>query len=144
MNAQTLAVDGLVTIAGGAPHLVGARCGGCGVPSFPARELCPNPACPRSDMHEVALPRTGVLYSYTMQHYQPPPPFRMDDWKPYVLGLVDLGEDLRVMGMMTDLPADEIAIGMPVELVLEPLFTDAERGAVHTYKFAPMATGAGR
>ncbi|MES2492456.1 MAG: Zn-ribbon domain-containing OB-fold protein [Pseudomonadota bacterium] len=144
MHEYAMAVDGLVVMTDGAPHLLGSRCGGCGVPSFPPRQLCPNPACAQSDMQEIPLPRTGVLYSHTMQRYQPPPPFRMDNWQPYTLALVDLGEGLRVMGMMTDLPEDEITIGMPVQLVLGRLFDDADRGEVYTYKFAPLATGAGR
>ena len=33
--------------------------------------------------------------------------------------------------------AHEIRIGMPLRLIIAPLFADAEHGSVLTYKFAP-------
>ena len=92
-------------------------------------------------MERAALPACGTLYSYTVQRYRPPPLFRMDDWQPYALGLVDLGEGLHVLGMMTGLAFDDIRIGMPVCLVVETLYVDAARGHVSTYMFAPAPGG---
>ncbi|WP_229733356.1 Zn-ribbon domain-containing OB-fold protein [Sphingomonas psychrolutea] len=83
------------------------------------------------------LPTHGVLISYTVQRYQPPALFRIDDWKPYAIGLVDIGDGLEVMGMLSGFALDAIAIGSRVRLVVEPLYIDAARGPVLTYKFAP-------
>ena len=65
----------------------------------------------------------------------------MDDWAPYPIGLIDLGDGVHVMGMLTDIAHEDIRIGMPLTLVIEPLFTDAVRGSVSTYKFAPEKDG---
>ena len=65
----------------------------------------------------------------------------MDDWAPYAIGLVDLGEGVEVMGMLTGIALDAIEIGTPVRLVVEPLYQDAARGHVFTYKFTPDNAG---
>ncbi len=131
-------VDGLFALVAGEARLTGTRCASCGTHYFPRAISCRNPACRDKQVEPAALPNTGTLYSYTIQHYQPPPLFRMDDWAPYALGVVDLGEGLQVMGMLTGVPLDEIRIGMALRLVIEPLYLDAERGEVLTYKFAPL------
>jgi uncharacterized OB-fold protein len=61
----------------------------------------------------------------------------MDHWSPYALGLVDLGKGLQVVGMLTGIKLDEIAIGMALKLVVEPLYSHADIGEKLTYKFAP-------
>jgi uncharacterized OB-fold protein len=142
MNEGTAIAEGLFTVANGQPHLIGSECAGCGTRYFPQAAGCRNPRCGDKRIAPKLLPSTGALVSYTIQRYQPPPLFRMDDWAPYAIGLVDLGEGVEVMGMLTRVEEDAIAIGMAVELVLEPLFTDAERGPVLTYKFAPVQEAA--
>ena len=51
---------------------------------------------------------SGTLYSYTVQRYQPPPIFALADWAPYALGLVDLGQGLRVLGMVRGVAPEEV------------------------------------
>jgi uncharacterized OB-fold protein len=63
----------------------------------------------------------------------------MEPFAPYAIGLVDLPEGLRVLGMLTGCELDEIRIGMPVELVVEALYTDESGRDVLTYKYAPGA-----
>lgn len=121
------------------PQLVGSRCTGCATLYFPQAPGCRNPACRHKKLEKALLPDRGTLLSYTVQRYQPPPLFRMDEWAPYAIGLVDLGEGVEVMGMLTGFPLEAIAIGTPVRLVVEPLYTDGERGPVLTYKFAADA-----
>lgn len=129
--------DGLFEMTGGEPRLIGARCQSCKTVYFPHSAYCRNPECVAKQVERWLLPPRGNLYSFTIQRYRPPPLFRVDDWAPYVLGLVDLGEGLQVMAMLSGVAHDEIRIGMPLRLVIEPLYTDAERGPVVTYKFAP-------
>lgn len=131
------AADGLFEVDEGGPRLIGSRCRSCATIYFPQALSCRNPACRGKDVERTLLPDRGTLRSYTIQRYRPPPLFRMDDWAPYAIGLVDLGEGVQVMGMLTGIALDDIAIDMPLVLVAEPLFTDAERGPVLTYKFAP-------
>jgi len=133
-------VDGLMQEGPEGAALCAARCDGCGSVYFPRPAGCRNPACNETSLSEALLEGRGILYSYTIQRYEPPPLFRMDAWAPYALGLVDLPENIRVMGMLTGFDLDEIRLGEPVRLVSECLFTDPERGRVMTYKFAPVTT----
>ena len=129
--------EGLFEIADGEPQLVGSRCTDCRTVYFPQTSFCRNPQCHAKQVERFLLPARGTLHSFTIQRYQPPPLFRIDDWSPYAIGLVDLGEGLQVMAMLTGIALDEVHIGMALRLILEPLYTDAERGPVLTYKFAP-------
>jgi uncharacterized OB-fold protein len=130
-----MVADGLFELHGGEPRLIGTRCTACGTVYFPQAPSCRNPDCREKTVERAVLPTRGVLVSYTVQRYQPPALFRIDDWQPYAIGLVDLGDGLEVMGMLSGFALDDIAIGTRVRLVAEPLFTDAERGPVLTYKF---------
>ena len=129
--------EGLFELAEGEPRLVGARCNGCQTVYFPQTVFCCNPECRSKQVVRILLPPCGMLHSFTIQRYRPPPLFRMDDWSPYAIGLIDLGDGLHVMAMLSGSGLDEIRIGMVLRLVLEPLYTDTERGPVLTYKFAP-------
>jgi len=132
-------VDGLMAQGADGPRLVGSRCRGCGSIYFPEASACRNPDCEAPDLEQILLNNRGTLYTYTVQYYPPPPPFRMDDWAPYALGVVVLEDQVHVMGMLTGIEFDEIEIGMPMQLVAEPLYTDAERGSVMTHKFQPAS-----
>lgn len=136
---SAIIADGLFELHEDEPRLIGTRCTACGTLYFPQAPSCRNPDCREKTIERAVLPARGVLVSYTVQRYQPPSLFRIDDWQPYAIGLVDLGDGLEVMGMLSGFALDEIAICARVRLVAEPLYADAERGAVLTYKFAPEA-----
>jgi hypothetical protein len=119
--------------------LVGSRCSGCGSHYFPKSLSCRNPDCDSKSVEETLLGRRGRLHSFTVQSYRPPALFRMDPFEPYAIGLVEIPEGLRVMGMLTGCALDEIRIDMPVELTVEALYTDERGREVLTYKFAPSA-----
>lgn len=123
------------------PALVGTRCTGCGTHYFPKSLSCRNPACGVKAVEEVLLGRRGTLYSYTVQAYRPPALFRTDSWAPYAIGLVELPEGLRVMGMLTGCDLGAITIDMPLELVVEALYQDEDGRDVVTYKYAPSTQG---
>jgi uncharacterized protein len=119
--------------------LIGTRCTGCGTHYFPKSLSCRNPDCEQKVLEQALLGRRGRLHSYTVQAYRPPPLFRMDPWEPYAIGVVELPEGLRVMGMLTGCELDEIRIDMPVELTVEALYLDESGREVLTYKYAPAA-----
>lgn len=133
-------VEGLFT-AGGEPRLQGSRCAGCGAVYFPVALSCRNPGCAAKSIEAALLPNRGRLLSYTVQRYQPPALFQMDDWEPYAIGLVDLGDGVEVMGMLDNIALDQIAIGSAVRLAISHLYTDADGRSVQTYKFAPDSAG---
>lgn len=136
--APVLVADGLFEVTGDGACLLGSRCVGCGASYFPQALSCRNPQCDDKSVEPTRLPATGTLVTFTVQRYRPPPLFRMDDWSPYAIGLVDLGEGLEVMGMLHGVALDDIRIGMGVRTVAEPLFTNADGVPVLTYKFAPQ------
>lgn len=136
-EAARAVADGLFVTDGENAVLLGARCEGCGAVYFPRPLSCRNPACHEKRLTAVELPGEGTLISYTVQRYRPPPLFRMDDWAPYAIGLVSLGDRIEVMGMLSGFELDHIAIGSPVRVICAPLYTDDAGAPVHTYQFAP-------
>jgi uncharacterized OB-fold protein len=109
------------------PRLLGTRCTSCGTISFPAAAgLCRNPACRGRELVPATLSRTGTVWSYTDAQYQPPPPYLPpgDEHVPFALAAVELAEEqLVVLGQVADgFGVDDLAVGAPVELVVEPLY----------------------
>lgn len=113
--------------SGAAGRLRFLRCSACSYFIHP-----PAPYCPRCGGRRVApevVEGRGKLYSYTVNH-QP--------WdgvgEVYIIGVVAMDEqpDLRLLTNLVDVTADDIRIGMAVEVVFEdhapvylPLFRPA-------------------
>jgi uncharacterized OB-fold protein len=83
-------------------------------------------------MDRVPLSVTGTLYTYTVVR-QSTPAFEV----PYVLGYVDLPEGVRVMAQIAGCEPEEVQIGMPVVLSLEPFGDDEDGRQVIAYRFRP-------
>ena len=130
--------EGLFQGSAGSTRLIGTRCASCGAHYFPKALSCRNPECRDKQVEQALLGPRGKLYSYTLQAYRPPPLFRVEPWAPYLIGLVDLPEGLRVMGMLTGCKVEDVRIGMAVELTSEALYLDDEGRDVATYKFKPV------
>lgn len=126
--------EGLFTWSSGEPRLIGSRCKTCGTHSFPKSYSCPNPECDAKDVEEVLLSRRGKLASYTIQHYAPPL-FRMEPFKPFAIGLVELPEGINVLGVLTT--TEKLKTGMGLEMVVEGLYTEGDSEVV-TWKFRPL------
>ena len=62
----------------------------------------------------------------------------MEPWEPYAIGLVELPEGLKVIAKLTGFALDELEIGTPVQLVLEPLYRDDAGRDVLTYAYGPI------
>ena len=105
------------------PALVGTRCDACGTYHFPPeRFFCRNPGCSGSDLPDVELSRRGTVWSFTVNHYPPPPPaVSPDPFEPYAVAAVELpAEQMIVLGQVAGDPG-ELRVGGEVELVVEPL-----------------------
>lgn len=118
-------------------RLLASRCKKCGTLAFPKRPFCPNPDCSkkREDIEEVRLAKAAKVYSYTVQKYMPPEPFRMEPAQPYALGMVDFPEGLRIWGIFTR--KENLRIGMEVETVAATMFEDAE-AEYQTWMWKPL------
>ncbi|MCC5954031.1 MAG: OB-fold domain-containing protein [Acidimicrobiia bacterium] len=132
-----------------APTLLGTRCGACGTVCFPGQQQrCPNPNCGSDQLSEHRLSNRGVLWSYTDARYQPPPPYvpTADPHQPFAIAAVHLeAEAMVVLGQVPDdVATTDLEVGLPMRLVIEPLFTNDE-GTTHTvWKWRPDPdTGAG-
>jgi uncharacterized OB-fold protein len=102
-------------------RLIGEVCGGCGARIFPPRDVCPE--CEASAKTPFAFSGRGEVYSYSTI-YNPPREF--EEFAPYTVALV------------TDVSADEVHIGMPVEMVTRRVQSCGDEGAIiYGYKFRP-------
>jgi acetyl-CoA acetyltransferase/uncharacterized OB-fold protein len=141
------AVEGWFTIED-EPALVGTRCRACGSVFFPPETaLCRNPRCASTELDETRLSRRGRIWSYTDARYQPPPPYipRREPFEPFALAAVELeGEGLVVLGQVADgYGVHDLAVGTPVELVVEPLYDDGDTTYL-TWRWKPLRGRAGR
>ena len=137
-SASVSVAEGLFELQENGVQLRGTRCSSCGSHYFPVALSCRNPQCRDKQVEDVLLSRRGTLYSYTRQHYQPPALFRMEPWAPYTLGLVELPEGIRVLGILSDFPPELIRVGMALELTTRVLYRNEAGEDVLTYQFRPM------
>jgi uncharacterized OB-fold protein len=114
----------------GTGNLIGSRCRVCGAHFFPVREACAG--CLSDDLETVSFSTRGTLYTYSVVR-QSTPAFEV----PYVLGYVDFPEGVRIMGQITGAEIEEIHIGMPLVLSLEPWGEDEEGNTLIGYRFRP-------
>jgi uncharacterized OB-fold protein len=131
-------IEGLFTETPSGPHLTGSRCASCKTPYFPKSAVCHNPGCGNSKMEDASFGPRGTLWSLAIQDYPPPPPAKYDEpYVPYAIGVVDLDDGLRVMGRLATADPRAVEPGVAVELVVEPLYHEADGSEVVTWKFKP-------
>ena len=122
------------------PQLIGSRCRTCGATTFPSQEHCPR--CSRSDMVRHTLPRRGTLVTWTTQEFLPKEPYASgetdDTFRPFGVGLVELGNEVRVEARLTTCDPASLRFGMDVELVIVPFRIDADGTEVMMFAFAPV------
>ncbi len=90
----------------------------CDTVAFPRQEGCPR--CLRRPMTDVALPERGVIWSWTVQHFPPKPPYRTppSGFAPFAVGYVDL--DGVLVESRLQVPVERLRIGLPVRLAATP------------------------
>jgi uncharacterized OB-fold protein len=132
-------VEGYFTWPSDEPRLIGSRCKSCNHYFFPKSNICQYPKCKNKDVEEVTLSRKGKLWSYTFVFFQPPPPFRMEPFVPYGVGMVELPEGIKVLAMLTGCKLDDLKVGLDVELVVETMYKDELQNEYVTWKFKPVA-----
>ena len=137
------AVDGWFT-TDAEPHLLGTKCTTCGTVFFPKTSgFCRNPDCRGREFDDVELSRTGKVWSYTDAQYQPPSPYipATDPYEPFALAAVELAdEQMVILGQVAHgYGVDDLKVGAPVELVVEPLYE--LDGVEHVmYRWKPVAS----
>lgn len=133
--------EGLYTWPSQAPQLIASRCVSCGELTFPRQDACPS--CTERGCEEVLLSRRGKLWTWTVQHFPPPPPFigpaDRESYEAFGVGYVELPEGIRVEARLAENDPSRLEIGMDMELVIEKFIEDDEGNDVLTFAFRPVA-----
>jgi uncharacterized OB-fold protein len=132
--------DGLFTWPDDDPALIGGQCGQCATFTFPLRPGCPR--CGADSVQRCLLHRHGTLWSWTTQGFVPKPPFAgerliADPFQPWLVGVVELPDQLRLESILVGVSPADVRIGMPVRLTTIPLRTDDQGREVITFAFTP-------
>ena len=124
------AIEGWFTLDSQQPALLATKCRACGTFFFPAqRSLCRHPSCMSREFDDVELSRTGTIWSFTDNRYQPPPPYMSPDpFEPFGIAAVELADEkMVVLGQLAKgVDVSTLHAGDRVELVLETLYSDDE------------------
>ncbi len=121
------------------PQLIGSRCATCSATVFPIQDHCPK--CSGADVSDVLLPRRGTVIAWTTQGFAPGAPYAGPTGKefvPFGVGLVQLGDVIRVEGRLTENDPAKLKFGQEVELTMIPFATDADGNEVVTFAFKPV------
>jgi uncharacterized protein len=129
--------EGLFTWQTDNPQLIATKCTSCNSYYFPKKQSCNNPKCKEKKVQDVQLSTVGKLWSYTVMRYPPAQPFRADKKAPFPLGLVELPEGVRILGLITDCKPEDLKIGMELKLAVEPLYHDEKGQGMLTWMFRP-------
>jgi uncharacterized OB-fold protein len=130
---------GISTWPNDEPQLIGSKCGRCGALTFPIQACCPK--CSTPDMSDILLPRRGTVVAWTTQGFPPGAPYAGptgEDFEPFGVGLVQLGDAIRVEGRLTENDPDNLRFGMEVELTMVPFTTDEDGEDIFTFAFQPI------
>jgi len=120
--------------------LLAGHCQACNKLYFPSQDNCS--VC-EIQLQEYKLPNTGVIWSWTTQNFQPKsPPYDdkqgIDNFEPFFLGIIDLGNEIRITAKLINVHMNNIQIGMPVELVELPFESLKNGNQVTSFAFKPI------
>jgi len=117
------------------PQLIGSRCNKCGEVFFPKKDLSICSNCQSTNLDDITLSSKGKIYSYSVVMQRPPEYYKGD--VPYAIGFVELPEGVRIETLFTGCNAEDLKIGMDVEMVIEKLQEDEAGNEILAYKFKP-------
>src|SRR5437763_2075873 len=92
-------------------------CTKCDAPVFYPREVCPS--CYGQSLEWKPASGKGTVYAVSVQH-RPANPM-MASRVPYAVALIDLPEGARIMSNVIGIDADDVKVGMSVQLTWEAL-----------------------
>jgi len=98
-------------------RLVLPWCTTCGRPFWFPREVCPR--CLGDSLEWRDAAGDGTVYAFTVEHRPSPPSSPYDE--PYVVALVELAEEVRLMSNIVGCRPSAVSVGMAVQVTWEPL-----------------------
>ncbi len=133
---QVLIGENLFDMSEGKPSLIVTHCTTCGDYFFPKSFTCHNPNCVEKQIEQTHLSRYGKVENYSVMNYPPPPPFvTKDPYEPIVCAAVEFPEGITIIGMMEGTTADQVKIGMDVEVTVGALYTNKKDEEIVAWKF---------
>jgi uncharacterized protein len=138
---QIPCIQGWITMPPEEPRVIGSRCESCGHYFFPKVKTCRNPYCNNKEaIKDAPLSRMGKMYSYTINHFQPPPPYHSPDpFTPFGIVCVDMPEGIKVAGQVPrSVDLSTLKVGMDMEIVREVLYVDKDGNEVLCWMFKPV------
>ena len=110
-------------------------------PSSGQRDISELPLIALGHMFSLAYFAFGTLYTWTIQRFPPPPPYvgDVENFVPFAVGYIELPEGVRVEARLLGADAESLAIGMEMELAVEPFSVDGDGREVVTFAFTPVA-----
>ena len=140
-KSRVPAIEGWFTLDSREPRLLGLRDTESGSVFFPkdvAVSRAPGHAA--APLEEVELSRRGRLWSWTTNHYAPPPPYvAPDPFVPYTVAAVELAEErMVVLGQLAPgVDPAGLEAGDEMEIVLDTLYEDDENEYL-VWKWKPV------
>ncbi|HEX9032385.1 MAG TPA: OB-fold domain-containing protein, partial [Streptosporangiaceae bacterium] len=86
------------------------QCADCGALRHPPGPMCPQ--CGSPNPKYLVASGAGTVFSYVVHHHPPVPGKQL----PLVIALVELEEGVRVLAEMPGVRADQVSVGMSVEV----------------------------
>jgi uncharacterized protein len=129
--------EGLFRVDGDRAVLFGSRREG-GTVKFPAErsELFDD----ADDIEPIELSTEGTLFTFTTQEFAPPFPYKgkqsPDEFRPYIVGYVELAEGLLVETLIVGAEAESLRIGQQM-VSTTTIFETADGQTFLTYAFTP-------
>ncbi|MDH7563963.1 MAG: Zn-ribbon domain-containing OB-fold protein [Candidatus Bathyarchaeota archaeon] len=112
--------------------LLGGKCVKCRKIHFPPRPLCDK--CFSDRFEQVEISPNGKLLTYTIIHIAPS---QFQAMAPYAMGIVQMENGLKVPGMIRDVAADKIKIGMSLKIMFESCIPTSNWPQWPRYYFKP-------
>jgi uncharacterized OB-fold protein len=123
------------------PQLIGSQCDACNATTWPRQDRCPR--CSGPDMSDLLLPRRGKLIAFTTQGFVPKLPYAGGEtaatFETFGVGLIQLGDVVRVEARLTEADPEKLATITDVELTFIPFYTEEDGTEIITWAFAPVA-----
>lgn len=113
-------------------RLMAAKCNECGTVLLPPKPMCTK--CLSTNLQWIELEGAGKLLSYTVIYIAPE---QFQSITPYTVGIIELKNGLRLPGMIRDVNAEEIRVGMDLKIDFEPS-TSSQWPAWPRYFFRPL------
>jgi uncharacterized protein len=120
-----------------AVHLKGTKCNYCGEVFMGKVISCAH--CGSDNMNPTVFSDQGILYTYSIIQHVPPGDYKgpKDPFVPFVEGLVELPDGIRIVAPILECDPQDAKINMPLKLKVYDFFKDEEGNDVVAFCYVP-------